>query len=236
MRLGREGEQQKISELNALFFEHPLKSYADAEWQLKAVKVLLKKLPAECWQRIDIEASPLPQLTVKQFIIKWKKIRLDASVTIEKAKRLGCVYQINTDDRNYKLKNKRQREGDVPEKTSHREEKRQKKDNDKHIRVFVEKGHCRICGMLNHTWDKCFIERDKHPDRNTELEPWHHSTKGKLWMDVGQKNGPFCSKKFLLNGEKFTLQGPNLPVSMNTYIYPLLSLHLIILIILLLTF
>ena len=107
MRLGREGEQQKISELNALFEEHPLKSYADAEWQLKAVKTIIKKFPAECWERIDIEASPLPQLTVKQFMIKWRTVRFDASVIIEKAKRLGCVYEINTDDRNYKIKNKR---------------------------------------------------------------------------------------------------------------------------------
>ena len=204
MRHGREGEQQKIAELNALFFEHPLASYADVEWQKGAVKCLIKKFPAEHCERLDVEASLLPKNTVKQFIICWKTVRFEHSILIEKAKKIGCTYQINTDDKNYKNKNKRQREGEVPEKASHREEKRQK---EKRVRVFVEKGHCTICGMTNHKRDGCFIERDKHPDRNTELEPWHHSTKGKLWMDVNQKNGPFCSREYLLNGDRWTPSG-----------------------------
>ena len=68
MMLGREGEQQKITELMDLFFEHPLKEYASAEWQEKASRILIKKIPTDNWQRTKLEASILPLNTVKKLI------------------------------------------------------------------------------------------------------------------------------------------------------------------------
>ena len=190
MQLGREGMQKKITEFNALFLMHPTASYADPEFQKRVVKNLMKKFDKDDCQKTDIEASKLPQDTVKQFIVKWLSVRMHAWRCVEQAKRYGCIYQIDTNSKTYKLlTGKRPREGEAPEKGTHREEKRHKsKEKDRFkTRVFIEKDHCSICGMNNHKRNNCFIERDKHPDRNTELEPWHHSTKGKLWMD-GNKN------------------------------------------------
>ena len=109
MILGGEGEQKIISNFNVLFLMYPFSSYSDSEIQKKIVKALLKKFPADSWQRIDIEASKLPQDTVKQFTVIWKTVRMNAQRTVEQAKRFGCVYQIDTDSKNYKLKTQRGR-------------------------------------------------------------------------------------------------------------------------------
>ena len=245
MKLGREGMQRKITEFNALFLMHPTASYADPEFQKRVVKNLMKKFDKDSWEKTDIEASKLPQDTVKEFIVKWLSVRMHAWRCIEQCKRYGCIYEINTNSKNYKLLGKRPREGEAPEKNNSRDEKRQKsKEKDRfRSKVYVEKDHCTICGMNNHKRNSCFIERDKHPDRNTELEFWHNSTKGKQWMD-GNKNGPFCSREYLLNGDKWTPSGAKSSskyelmhlIILIKYIYPLLSMHLIILIIFLLIF